>query len=121
MPAGTTRILRVNVRRPWHGILPFRDCNRKRGIVEEFFEELMDWLNAKRMAPLSTGEKARHQIDSEDHPNQPLETPRCSRMAPRKTECPLPGYWLFKSEPTSFSIQDLARAPKKTTFWDGVR
>jgi predicted RNA-binding protein with PUA-like domain len=30
-------------------------------------------------------------------------------------------YWLFKSEPESFSIDDLARAPKKTTFWDGVR
>jgi predicted RNA-binding protein with PUA-like domain len=30
-------------------------------------------------------------------------------------------YWLMKSEPTSFSIDDLARAPDKTTFWDGVR
>jgi predicted RNA-binding protein with PUA-like domain len=30
-------------------------------------------------------------------------------------------YWLFKSEPGVFSIQDLAKAPKKTTFWDGVR
>jgi predicted RNA-binding protein with PUA-like domain len=30
-------------------------------------------------------------------------------------------YWLLKSEPTSFSIDDLAKAPKKTTFWDGVR
>jgi predicted RNA-binding protein with PUA-like domain len=30
-------------------------------------------------------------------------------------------YWLFKSEPTSFSIKDLEKAPKKTTFWDGVR
>jgi predicted RNA-binding protein with PUA-like domain len=30
-------------------------------------------------------------------------------------------YWLMKSEPEVFSIQDLARAPKKTTFWDGVR
>ena len=30
-------------------------------------------------------------------------------------------YWLFKSEPESFSIDDLAGAPKKTTFWDGVR
>jgi predicted RNA-binding protein with PUA-like domain len=26
-----------------------------------------------------------------------------------------------KSEPDSFSIEDLARAPKQTTFWDGVR
>ena len=30
-------------------------------------------------------------------------------------------YWLFKSEPEAFSIQDLAKSPKKTTFWDGVR
>jgi predicted RNA-binding protein with PUA-like domain len=30
-------------------------------------------------------------------------------------------YWLLKSEPDSFSIEDLARAPAKTTAWDGVR
>ena len=30
-------------------------------------------------------------------------------------------YWLFKSEPDVFSIQDLAAAPKKTTYWEGVR
>lgn len=30
-------------------------------------------------------------------------------------------YWLFKSEPATFSIDDLAKAPKKTTMWDGVR
>jgi predicted RNA-binding protein with PUA-like domain len=30
-------------------------------------------------------------------------------------------YWLIKSEPESFSIDDLAKAPKKTTYWDGVR
>jgi predicted RNA-binding protein with PUA-like domain len=30
-------------------------------------------------------------------------------------------YWLFKSEPDVFSIDDLASAPKKTTHWDGVR
>ena len=30
-------------------------------------------------------------------------------------------YWLLKSEPESFSIQDLAKAPKKTTCWSGVR
>ncbi len=28
--------------------------------------------------------------------------------------------WLMKSEPTAFSIQDLARAVKKTTHWEGV-
>ncbi|HLQ46084.1 MAG TPA: EVE domain-containing protein [Planctomycetaceae bacterium] len=30
-------------------------------------------------------------------------------------------YWLFKSEPESFSIADLAQEPDQTTFWDGVR
>lgn len=30
-------------------------------------------------------------------------------------------YWLMKTEPTVFSIEDLEKAPKKTTCWDGVR
>jgi predicted RNA-binding protein with PUA-like domain len=30
-------------------------------------------------------------------------------------------YWLVKTEPESYSIHDLAKAPKQTTFWDGVR
>jgi predicted RNA-binding protein with PUA-like domain len=30
-------------------------------------------------------------------------------------------YWLFKSEPETFSIDDLVDAPNKTTCWDGVR
>ena len=30
-------------------------------------------------------------------------------------------YWLMKSEPDVFSIDDLAASPKKTTHWDGVR
>lgn len=30
-------------------------------------------------------------------------------------------YWLMKSEPSAFSIRDLARAPGRTTCWDGVR
>jgi predicted RNA-binding protein with PUA-like domain len=34
---------------------------------------------------------------------------------------PPPQYWLLKTEPESFSIQDLARAPGRTTCWDGVR
>jgi predicted RNA-binding protein with PUA-like domain len=42
-----------------------------------------------------------------------------SVFAPR-----LPGevrYWLVKSEPDTFSFDDLKKAPKKTTTWDGVR
>ncbi len=30
-------------------------------------------------------------------------------------------YWLVKSEPDCFSIHDLAKSPKQTTCWDGVR
>ena len=30
-------------------------------------------------------------------------------------------YWLMKSEPHAFSIEDLAQSPKQTTCWDGVR
>lgn len=31
------------------------------------------------------------------------------------------GYWLFKSEPDVFGIDDLAAAPGRTDHWDGVR
>ncbi|WP_290651273.1 EVE domain-containing protein [Aquisalimonas sp.] len=30
-------------------------------------------------------------------------------------------YWLMKSEPDTFSIDDLASAPNQTDHWDGVR
>src|ERR1043165_9449833 len=30
-------------------------------------------------------------------------------------------YWLVKSEPDSFSIDDLASSPQQTTSWSGVR
>ena len=30
-------------------------------------------------------------------------------------------YWLMKTEPTVFGIEDLARAPRSTASWDGVR
>lgn len=30
-------------------------------------------------------------------------------------------YWLLKTEPDTFSIQDLQKSPGQTTFWDGVR
>jgi len=30
-------------------------------------------------------------------------------------------YWLIKSEPGEFSIDDLYACPKRTTCWDGVR
>jgi predicted RNA-binding protein with PUA-like domain len=33
----------------------------------------------------------------------------------------MPRYWLMKSEPEAFSIDDLGRARDRTAFWDGVR
>jgi predicted RNA-binding protein with PUA-like domain len=30
-------------------------------------------------------------------------------------------YWLMKSEPSVFGIEDLRKAPKKRSAWDGVR
>ena len=30
-------------------------------------------------------------------------------------------YWLMKTEPSTFGIDDLATRPKKTAMWDGVR
>jgi len=30
-------------------------------------------------------------------------------------------YWLFKSEPESFSIDDLEQCKNQTTHWDGIR
>ena len=30
-------------------------------------------------------------------------------------------YWLIKSEPSTFGIEDLAAAPRRRTGWDGVR
>jgi predicted RNA-binding protein with PUA-like domain len=30
-------------------------------------------------------------------------------------------HWLLKTEPETFSFDDLWRAPKRTSGWDGVR
>ena len=30
-------------------------------------------------------------------------------------------YWLFKSDPATFGLEDLERSPGRTTCWDGVR
>ncbi|MGY0587354.1 MAG: EVE domain-containing protein, partial [Paraglaciecola chathamensis] len=30
-------------------------------------------------------------------------------------------YWLFKTEPDAFSIDDLAARPNQTEHWDGIR
>jgi predicted RNA-binding protein with PUA-like domain len=30
-------------------------------------------------------------------------------------------HWLLKTEPSTFGVDDLAAAPRKSTSWDGVR
>ena len=30
-------------------------------------------------------------------------------------------HWLMKTEPETFGLEDLAKLPKRTTMWDGVR
>ncbi len=42
------------------------------------------------------------------------------KSAPRRIDS-MPNYWLMKTEPSTYSIQDLAKEKKKTTHWDGVR
>ncbi len=34
---------------------------------------------------------------------------------------PMRKYWLFKSEPSTFSLEDLKKRPGSTEHWDGVR
>jgi predicted RNA-binding protein with PUA-like domain len=46
---------------------------------------------------------------------------RPSAMSSARTADTRRRYWLVKTEPDSFSIDDLAKSPKKTTYWDGVR
>lgn len=44
------------------------------------------------------------------------------RSSARNSADGKPGrYWLVKSEPGTFSWDDLWRSPKRTTSWDGVR
>lgn len=33
----------------------------------------------------------------------------------------MPRYWLFKSDPDTFGVDDLEASPDRTTCWDGVR
>lgn len=60
-------------------------------------------------------------------PSKPSAAPVPAPLAPRFHRYALPRtgdgvrYWLFKTEPEVFSFEDLQRAPKQTTFWDGVR
>jgi predicted RNA-binding protein with PUA-like domain len=43
-------------------------------------------------------------------------------MAPANTDKgPQVNYWLIKSEPDAFSIDDLEAAPNGTEHWDGIR
>lgn len=57
-----------------------------------------------------------------------MPTATCTAKAATSTKLPSSRpvarprqYWLFKSEPDVFSIDDLATAPDQTTRWDGIR
>jgi predicted RNA-binding protein with PUA-like domain len=47
-----------------------------------------------------------------------MKTPAMKTATPER---PVRRYWLFKSEPSAFSIDDLADASRQTAPWDGVR
>lgn len=52
-------------------------------------------------------------------PKKPALKKKAAQLPPRKKG--EKRYWLVKSEPYVFSIDDLANAPDQTTCWDGVR
>jgi predicted RNA-binding protein with PUA-like domain len=66
-------------------------------------------------------------------PKRPPQKPRKPAAAKRARPRPQKGsagstasadgrsYWLVKSEPGTFSFDDLLARPDRTTFWDGVR
>ncbi|MBX3439810.1 MAG: EVE domain-containing protein [Planctomycetaceae bacterium] len=47
--------------------------------------------------------------------------PTLAKAKTAKPPAHRPAYWLLKSEPDSYSIDDLRAAPHQTTLWDGVR
>jgi predicted RNA-binding protein with PUA-like domain len=53
--------------------------------------------------------------------NRWFESAAWTNTAGIRLSCPHVRYWLMKSEPDEFSIDDLVRRPKKTTPWFGVR
>lgn len=47
-----------------------------------------------------------------------------TNLSPRGIMKPAKGiqqHWLLKTEPTTFSFDDLWNAPSRSTFWDGIR
>ena len=52
-------------------------------------------------------------------PVESAASPWAAALAPRKSG--ERRYWLVKSEPTTYSFDDLMSAPSKTTNWDGIR
>ncbi len=66
---------------------------------------------APREKPTSARKKAPAPTRRRAPGNQPA--PPIARTGPR--------YWLLKTEPTSFSFDDLWNAPRRRTAWNGVR
>ncbi len=61
-------------------------------------------------------------VQAPEAPSVPRsQADRRTRVRPPKSPVALMRYWLMKSEPDEFSIDDLAKAPRKTTPWFGVR
>lgn len=82
----------------------------------------------------ASGKKGSSGRRSEGSPAKPATKGRRAKgppvpapLAPRFFRYRLPRtddglrYWLLKTEPGSFSYDDLVRAPRQTTSWDGVR
>jgi predicted RNA-binding protein with PUA-like domain len=53
------------------------------------------------------------QVSKRRAPVPKVATPRPASAPPR--------HWLFKTEPETYSIDDLAAAPRRTTSWEGIR
>jgi predicted RNA-binding protein with PUA-like domain len=52
---------------------------------------------------------------------QAMSAAALSLRAAESTDADAMRYWLMKSEPDEFSIDDLAKAPNRSTAWFGVR
>jgi predicted RNA-binding protein with PUA-like domain len=77
-------------------------------------------MTAKKVPATSAAKKAPAKSSAKAPPATSYETGKwASAFAPRKKG--ETRYWLVKSEPDTFSFDDLMAAKNRTTFWNGVR
>jgi predicted RNA-binding protein with PUA-like domain len=72
-------------------------------------------LNQSARKPIAMGKvkaKAKAKVKAQAEATRTAKTTATSKSA---------RFWLFKSEPSEFSIDDLQQAKNQTTHWDGVR